>query len=66
MTNELNANASQLVKATTEVVNAARDAEKAWEQAKQAAAKSEMYALVCRKGVAEMNGMVGKLNLGTD
>lgn len=44
-----------------EVVNAARDAEKVLEQAKQAAAKAEMQALVCRKGLAEVNDLVRKL-----
>lgn len=50
----------QLGKATVQVINAARDAEKALEQAKQAAAKAEMQALESKKALAEIGSMIEK------
>lgn len=43
-----------------QVINAARDAEKALEQAKQAAAKAEMQALESKKALAEIGSMIEK------
>lgn len=43
-----------------EGVNSARDAEKAMEEAKQAAARAEMYCMRTKKSVLELTRLVGR------
>ena len=54
------------VKQPSKLVNAARDAEKALEQAKQATEKAEIHALTSKKAVAEVTGLVEKLLAAAD
>jgi hypothetical protein len=43
-----------------EAVNGARDAEKAMEEAKQAAARAKMHCMRTKKSVMELTRLVGK------
>jgi hypothetical protein len=50
----------QLAQLTVEGVNSARDAEKAMEEAKQAAARAEMHCMRTKKSVLELTRLVGR------